>query len=59
MHMRRRLMDAFSKKVENHAHMVALHFMANNFARVHCSLRCSPAMVAGVTMRNSGMWPIS
>jgi hypothetical protein len=58
MHMRRftRLMDAFSKKVENHAHMVALHFMANNFARIHCSLRCSPAMVTGVATK---LWVVA
>jgi IS1 family transposase len=39
MHMRRftRLTNGFSKKIENHAHMVALHFMAYNFVRVHGS----------------------
>lgn len=51
MHMRRftRLTNAFSKKVENHAHMVALHFMAYNFTRIHSTLKCSPAMAAGVS----------
>jgi len=51
MHMRRftRLTNAFSKKVENHAHMVALHFMAYNFTRIHGTLKCSPAMAAGVS----------
>jgi hypothetical protein len=36
MSMRRftRLTDAFSKKLENHAAMVALYFMYHNFARV-------------------------
>jgi IS1 family transposase len=53
MHMRRftRLTNAFSKKVENHAHMVALHFMAYNFTRIHSTLKCSPAMAAGVSRR--------
>lgn len=51
MHMRRftRLTNAFSKKIENHAHAVALHFMMYNFVRIHKSLRVSPAMEAGVT----------
>src|SRR5207245_2195266 len=40
MHSRRftRLTNAFSRKVENHAHMVALHFMVANFCRVHGTL---------------------
>ncbi len=51
MHMRRftRLTNAFSKKVENHAHSVALHFMYYNYCRVHKSLRVTPAMEAGLT----------
>lgn len=51
MSMRRftRLTNAFSKKIENHAHAVALHFWYYNFARIHRSLRVSPAMEAGVT----------
>jgi len=50
MCMRRftRLTNAFSKKVENLAHAVALHFMYYNFARVHKTLRITPAMEAGV-----------
>jgi hypothetical protein len=53
MHMRRftRLTNAFSKKAENHAYAVALHFMAYNFCRIHKTLRCSPAMAAGVMDR--------
>ena len=53
MHMRRftRLTNGFSKKVENHANAVALHFAYYNFVRVHKSLRMSPAMAAGVTDR--------
>lgn len=51
MSMRRftRLTNAFSKKVENHAHAVALHFMFYNFCRIHKSLRVAPAMAAGVS----------
>jgi IS1 family transposase len=50
MHMRRftRLTNGFSKKVENHAHAVALHFMHYNFAKIHKSLRVTPAMAAGL-----------
>src|SRR6266487_3946788 len=51
-----RLTNAFSKKVENHAHAVALHFMVYNFCRSHGTLtkaakgiHTTPAMVAGVT----------
>lgn len=51
MHMRRftRLTNAFSKKVENLNAAVSLHFMWYNFARIHQSLRITPAMAAGVT----------
>ena len=50
MGMRRftRLTNGFSKKVENHAHAVALHFLHYNFARIHKSLRVTPAMAAGL-----------
>ena len=51
-----RLTNAFSKKIENHAHSVALHFMHYNFCRQHKSLDgISPAMAAGVTDR---LWGI-
>jgi IS1 family transposase len=43
-----RLTNAFSKKVENHAWAVSLHLMHYNFARVHKTLRITPAMAAGV-----------
>lgn len=51
MNMRRftRLTNAFSKKIENHVAMVAIHFMHYNFARIHKSLRITPAMAAGIT----------
>ena len=43
-----RLTNAFSKKVENLEHAVALHYMWYNFARVHRTLRVTPAMEAGI-----------
>jgi IS1 family transposase len=43
-----RLTNGFSKKAENHAHAVALHYMHYNFGRVHKTLRVTPAMEAGV-----------
>ena len=51
MSMRRftRLTSAFSKKVENHEAAVALYFMHYNFARVHQTLRVTPAMEAGIS----------
>ncbi len=51
MSMRRftRLTNAFSKKVENLGHAVALHFMFYNFGRIHQTLRVTPAMEAGLT----------
>ncbi len=53
MHMRRltRLTNAFSKKVENHTHAVALHMMYYNFVRIHQAIKVTPAMAAGVTKR--------
>jgi IS1 family transposase len=53
MSMRRftRLTNAFSKKIDNHIHALALYFAFYNFCRIHTSLRVSPAMAAGVTDR--------
>ena len=57
MSMRRytRLTNGFSKKLENHAAATAIHFMYYNFARIHWTIRMSPAMKAGVTDR---LWSI-
>lgn len=57
MSMRRftRLTNAFSKKVENHVHAIALHFMYYNFVRIHKTLKVTPAMAAGITHK---LWSI-
>jgi IS1 family transposase len=51
MSMRRftRLTNAFSKKIENHAAMVAIHAVHYNFARIHKTLRITPGMAAGLS----------
>jgi IS1 family transposase len=51
-----RLTNAFSKKIENLAAAVALHFMHYNFCRVHQTLRVTPAMEAGIA---SHVWSIA
>ena len=51
-----RLTNAFSKKAENHAHAVAIYFMHYNFVRIHQTLRCPPAMAAGVTTK---LWELA
>lgn len=58
MSMRRftRLTNAFSKKIENHAHSVALFYMHYNFVRIHQTLRVTPAMEAGLTTH---IWSIA
>lgn len=50
MSMRRftRLTNAFSKKLENHIHMIALYTVWYNFCRIHRTLRVTPAMEAGL-----------
>lgn len=57
MQMRRftRLTNAFSKKVENTKHALALHFLHYNFVRIHQTLRVTPAMAAGLTDR---LWDV-
>ncbi len=51
-----RLTNAFSKKAENHAHMVSIYFMHYNFICIHQTLRVTPAMAAGVT---SKLWEMT
>ena len=43
-----RLTNAFSKKIENHEAAITLHYMHYNFARIHQTLRVTPAMEAGI-----------
>jgi len=43
-----RLTNGFSKKIENHEHAIAIHYMYYNFGRIHKTLRVTPAMEAGV-----------
>lgn len=51
MSMRRftRLTNGFTKKIDNHIHMLSLYFVHYNFCRIHKTLRASPAMAAGVS----------
>ena len=44
-----RLTNAHSKKIENHAYAFAIHSVFYNFAKVHQTLRVTPAMEAGVS----------
>jgi hypothetical protein len=43
--------NAHSKKLENHEHAVVLHFFFYNFCKIHQTLRCTPAMAAGLTSK--------
>jgi hypothetical protein len=51
-----RLTNAFSKKLENHAHAVALFMVYYNFCKMHKAHRLTPAMAAGVTDR---LWEVA
>ena len=46
-----RLSNGFSRKIENHMAAVAINYFAYNFIKIHCTLRVSPAMAAGVSKR--------
>jgi IS1 family transposase len=50
-----RLTNAFSKKIENHIHMISLFYMWYNFGRIHQTLRVTPAMEAGISQH---VWSI-
>jgi hypothetical protein len=51
-----RVTNAHSKKIENHIHAIALHYIYYNFFRIHSSLRSTPAMAAGVSKK---LWSIA
>jgi hypothetical protein len=55
MHRFTRLTNAFSKKIDNHCHSLALYFLYYNFVRIHKTLKVSPAMAAGVSDR---LWSV-
>ena len=57
MGMRRftRLTNAFSKKLENHVHMLSLYFVYYNFVRKHLTLGTTPAVTAGLAQRKRHM----
>ena len=46
-----RLTNAFSRKFENHSHMIALYTVWYNWVRIHETLRLTPAMASGLTER--------
>ncbi len=50
-----RLRNPHSKKLENHCAALAIYFLHYNFAKIHSTIRCSPAMAAGDT---SKLWKI-
>jgi hypothetical protein len=58
MGMRRftRLTNGFSKKVEPHYAMVCLYTVFHNYVRIHKTLKCTPAMAAGLTPK---LWSMS
>jgi hypothetical protein len=53
MHMRRftRRSNGFSKKIENHANEISLHFANDSFSRIHKRLLVTPAIATGATDR--------
>jgi len=50
--------NRLSKKIENHVHAIALHYVHYNFVRIHKGLRCTPAIEVGVTKELLEHWDI-
>jgi hypothetical protein len=50
------LTNAFSKNAANHTQALAIYFMHCNFVRIHQTIRCTPAMAAGVTTK---LWELA